>query len=265
MGFKKFIIIIIASIAINVSCAQTLQTVKNEAFKAGEVLKYHFYYDAWLTGRITAGTGIVEVKNTNKTFYGREVFHIDTEGRSKGLFNWFFKVHDKFDSYIDKEALIPYLFIRRTREGGYVKDDDVYFNQFEHYVISRTDSMQIPPNVQDIISAFYYSRTLDFSNLKVDDYLPINFFLDDSVYTSVIIYEGIEEIEISLGKFRCLKFKPMMAKGEVFSNTYPMSMWITDDKNHIPILAKSAIIVGSVKMELTKFSGLANPLSSKIE
>jgi hypothetical protein len=37
-----------------------------------------------------------------------------------------------------------------------------------------------------------------------------------------------------------------------------MDLWISDDRNHIPILARSEVIVGSVKMELVKFTGLRN-------
>jgi hypothetical protein len=44
-----------------------------------------------------------------------------------------------------------------------------------------------------------------------------------------------------------------------------MDIWITDDLNHLPILAKSAVIVGSVKLELIGYSGLANPLTSQVQ
>lgn len=116
----------------------------------------------------------------------------------------------------------------------------------------------------DVLSAFYYCRALDFSNLKVGDRFPVNFLLDDSVYVSLIEFAGREEVIINMGKFRCLKFKPMVATGKVFSQPYPMDIWISDDLNRIPILAKSAVIVGSVKLELTEYQGLANPVTSLI-
>ena len=95
--------------------------------------------------------------------------------------------------------------------------------------------------------------------------IPVYFFLDDSVYNSAILFDGRENIEIELGTFRCLKFRPGMATGEVFADKYPMEMWVTDDKNHLPILIKSAVIVGNVKAELMEYSGLANPLTSLIQ
>jgi len=106
---------------------------------------------------------------------------------------------------------------------------------------------------------------LDFTNVKVGENFNITYILDDSVYTAVIQFAGHEEIKIGLGTFHCLKFKPMVIKGKVFSQPYAMDVWITDDKNHIPILAKSAVIVGAVKLELIQYQNLANPVTSLID
>ncbi len=102
----------------------TIRNINNEAFQVGERLKYRFYYDAWLTGKVTAGFGVLEVKEADLTFGGHEVYHIKAEGKSKGMFNWFYKVHDQFDSYVDKESLAPHYFVRKTREGGFKKEDE---------------------------------------------------------------------------------------------------------------------------------------------
>ncbi len=239
--------------------------INNEAFRSGEKLEYKFYYDAWLTGKVTAGTGVMEVKETDQKFNDRTVYHIDTEGQSKGMFNWFFKVYDQFDSYLDKEFIAPHYFERRTREGGYKKDDEYRFDHVNNRVTTRTKTKQIPKYTQDFISAVYFARTFQSDTLEAGDLIPINFFIDDSVYNSAIIYEGKEIIKIELGKFRCLRFKPGMATGEVFSNKYPMTLWVTDDKNHIPVLAVSAVVIGNVKAELMKYEGLASPLTSLLE
>ena len=54
------------------------------------------------------------------------------------------------------------------------------------------------------------------------------------------------------GKIPCIKVAPTLLTGNVFSDKYGMSVWVTDDENKIPIFAESKIIVGSVKMELIK-------------
>ena len=184
------------------------------------------------------------------------------EGRSKGAFNLFFKVNDRFESYIDEESLVPWYFVRSSREGDYSKDDEVRFNQFSNTASSKTANKKVPAGIQDIISAFYLARTFDFSGLKEGDKIPLNLFFDDSVYVSVIQFAGREEVATDLGIFRCLKFRPMVMTGNVFSQEYPMDIWISDDDNHIPVLASSAVIVGSVKLELIGYEGLNRPLSS---
>ena len=251
--------------------AQTLRTAKNEAFKRGEYLRYRVYYDAILTGQVNAGEAELEIKKETKVIANRNTYHIVGLGLTKGIFNMFFKVVDRYETYIDEEALVPWVFIRRVNEGGYKIIQDVTFNQFKKTVTTvngnttTTTTLSVNENMQDIISALYYSRTLDFTDAKIGQSFSIPFILDDSIYMSKIIYEGKEVKTFDIGTFNCLKFKPMVATGSVFSDPYPMTLWVTDDKNHIPLFAESAILVGSVKMELFKYSGLANPLSSKIK
>ncbi|NTW31685.1 MAG: DUF3108 domain-containing protein [Bacteroidetes bacterium] len=251
--------------------AQSLTPAKNEAFKRGEYIRYRVFYDALLSGEVNAGEAELEVKNETKVIAGRNTYHIVGLGLTKGVFNIFFKVVDRYETYIDEEALVPWVFIRRVNEGGYKIIQDVTFNQFKNTVTTvdgknnTTNTLIVKENMQDIISAIYYARTLDFTNAKIGQSFSIPFTLDDSIYSSKIIYEGKEIKKISMGTFNCLKFKPMVATGTVFSDPYPMTLWVTDDKNHIPLFAESEILVGSVKLELIKYSGLANPLTSKIK
>jgi len=206
--------------------------VENNTFDVGEKLKFKVYYHSFITGKVNAGNATLEVKKSNRRFNKREIYRIVGIGKSNTAFDLFFKVRDRFESYVDKEALIPHLFIRRTKEG---------------------------------ISAAYYLRTFDFNNARKGQNYSVDFYLDDSAYISVIQFVGREVVETELGVFKCLAFKPMLATGEVFSNQYPMTLWVTDDKNKLPVLAKSEVIVGSVKMELIKFSGLKHPIDALIE
>ena len=167
--------------------SQEFRKVENIAFKKGEKLKYRVYYDSWLTAGITAGVGALSVKQGNKKFNGRSTYHIEVIGKSVGVFNLFFKVRDKFESFVDETALIPWYFIRRTREGGFKKDDDVTFNQIEHYAQSNNKKINVPPNVQDIVSSFYFLRNFDFDQIKNNE-LSVNFYLDDTVYNSKITF-----------------------------------------------------------------------------
>ncbi len=244
---------------------QSLKPVRNEAFIRGEKLKYRVYYDSYVTGKVTAGIATLEVSPEVSQIEGRNVYHMIGEGHSKGAFSWFFKVNDRFESWVDTEYLVPWVFMRRTHEGDYKYQDDVKFNQYSGSVSSTRANKKIPSGTQDLISAFYYARTFDFSNVKTGDNFPVSFFLDDSVYVSQIQFVGREEVITDLGRFRCLRLKPMVATGNVFSQPYPMDIWVTDDKNHIPVLGKSEVVVGSVKLELIKYSGQASPVSALVK
>jgi hypothetical protein len=244
--------------------AQSLTPLKNTAFIRGERLRFKAYYDSFVTGKVTAGQASLEIKFEDKQIDGRSTFHIIGEGKSKGAFNLFFKVNDRFESYMDEEYLVPWLFIRNTHEGGYSVDDEIRFNQYSGNYSSHKANKKMNVGTYDILSAFFYCRTLDFSNLKIGERFPVNFVLDDSLYVSLIEFAGREEVQTDLGTFHCLKFKPMVAIGYVFSQPYPMDVWVTDDQNRIPILAKSAVVVGSVKLELIEYKGLANPVTSLV-
>ena len=245
--------------------AQSMRYVENTAFDRGEKLTFRVYYQSFITGKVTAGEAKMEVKKKPVTKNNRSTFHIVGTGQSKGAFNFFFKVNDRFETFIDEQALIPWYFIRRTREGGFKKDDEVTFMQQRGVAVSRNAIKNIPNNTQDILSVFYYARTLDITGMQPDESFPLAFFLDDSLYVSKIVYLGKEQIKTELGTFNCLKFKPMVIKGDVFSEPYPMELWITDDKNRLPVMVSSAVIVGSVRMELVDYEGLKNTMNSQVD
>lgn len=237
-----------------------LRTHKNEAFKKGEVLKFRLHY-----GFIDAGEAILEVKNEDREIGGRKVYHMVGVGYSKGSFDWFYKVRDRYETYVDEKALVPWIFIRRVNEGGYIINQDYIFNHHKDKVdVGGGKVFDTPDNVQDMLSAFYFARCLDYSNAKPGDIFTIPAFVDTEVYPMKIKYVGKETIKSDVGKIRCLKFRPVVQKGRIFKKEEDLNVWITDDKNHIPVRAQANILVGSIKMDLIYYSGLANPIS-KVE
>jgi len=261
---KLFLVLISAMIFYFPVGAQPLRSIENTAFTNGEKLTFSVYYHSAITGKVTAGEAKLEVKKKSVIKNGRESYHIVGTGKSKGAFNFFFKVDDRFETFVDEEALIPWYFTRRTREGGYKKDDEVTFRQNTGIAVSRNAVKKIPVNTQDILSVFYYARTLDMSGVKPNESFPLSFFLDDSLYVSKIVFLGREKLKTDMGTFNCLKFKPMVIKGEVFSEPYPMELWVTDDMNRLPVMVKTAVVVGSVRIELINYEGLKNPVTSKV-
>jgi len=234
--------------------ALQLRTITNEAFRPGEVLKFRIHY-----GIIDAGEATLEVNKDYEVFGGRSCFHFVGSGRSVGAFDWFFKVRDRYESVVDTQALVPWFFIRRVNEGGYIINQNVHFNQFTDSAKSEKATISIPDNTQDLISSFYYARTLDLSQAKEGDIFPITGYLDDEVFPLNLKFLGRETIKSKKGTFRCIKLRPMLQEGRVFKDQEDMTIWVSDDKNKIPVRVQADILVGSIKMDLVDFSNLANP------
>ncbi len=237
------------------------QNIKNHAFDTGEELTYRVYYSSAIIDA-TAGEAVLKVSDWTgyKTPEKDTVFHIVATGKSKGLFDFFYKVRDKYESYINKETLLPYTFVRNTSEGDYKQFDFVNFDQEKQTAATSRKKLSIPEKTFDLISAIYYMRTLEVSDFGSDSLYLINFYLDDSVYHSAVKYLGRDTLKTTGGRLPVIKIAPMMATGEVFADKYPMYVWVTDDKNHVPVLASSKIIVGSIKVELTGYKNLKNPM-----
>lgn len=229
----------------------------NNAFHAGESVEYLIHY-----GMINAGTATLRVEESPYNFGNREAYHIVGTGKSIGSFDWFFKVRDHYETYIDKQGLFPYRFIRNCDEGGYKINQDYTFHPDKRaYKDGKGEGYITPDFVQDMLSSYYYARTIDYSKAKVGDVFTIMTLVDDEIYPLKMKFVGRETIKVDVGSFRCLKFAPVVQKGRVFKKEEDMTVWITDDANHLPILAKAKILVGSIKMEMRSYSGLKNPIA----
>jgi hypothetical protein len=234
-----------------------LRTLKHDAFRPGEKLRYVIHY-----GWINAGEAVVELKESDRKIMGRKILHAVGKGRSLGAFSAFYSVDDHYETYFDAEGVFPWIFVRRVNEGGYkFSQDYVYMQHKREVTTQKNQTHKVPGSVQDLLSAFYYARTLDFSTAKPGDIYTVDCFLDDELWPLRMRYMGKETIKLRNGKYRCLKFQPVVQEGRIFKGNDDLNVWITDDKNHIPVLAQAKVLVGSIKAELADYEGIAHPIA----
>lgn len=238
----------------------SLKFADNKAFTHGEKLVYRVHY-----GIINAGTATFEILKEQKTVKTRPCYHVVGTGKTIGAFNWFFKVRDVYETYIDKKALIPWKFVRDVYEGGYTIFNVIYFDHFEKKLKSRKGTYDVPFGIQDVLSAIYNFRAKDYSNLKPGEKIPVSIFIDEEIFNISILYIGKSIVKTSLGTFRCLEFKPELVSGTVFKEDAQMTVWVTDDENKIPIRIESEIVVGAIQADLKKYSGLKNRFTARIK
>lgn len=256
----RFSIIIILFLQLNLLFSiDTNNTIKNEAaFKIGEELNFKFYYNSLLTGDVLAGyaNSVVEQYSLSDNYYK---INIDAETRKAYSI---FKVEDYYTSYINKSTLLPSYFKKRIREGRYTASRDVKFYQdslYANYIDNKKETttiVEIPYGVHDLLSSLFYLRSINFDTVKVGDTYNLSFFLDGEVFDTELKFIGYETIETELGEVDCMKFKPRVLKGNVFNEEEPLTVWVSNDNNKLPIKAESEIRVGSVKIVLVDFDNL---------
>jgi len=235
--------------------------IKNRAFKEGEVITMKIFYNSM---GIYIGAGEATFTSSLERFNGKMVYHCVGEGKSYSFFDNFFKVRDRYETYIDTTNLFPVKFIRNVDEGGYKIYNNVTFNHTAGTAVSTNGVFKTPNCIQDVISSIYYARNINFNQYKVGDKIPLDMFLDDEVYHLYIRYLGKENVKTRYGKFRAIKFKPLLVKGTIFEGGEKMTVWVSDDPNHVVLRVESPIIVGTIKVDMYGYKNLRYPLTSLI-
>lgn len=235
--------------------------ITNKAFSGGEVVNMVVYYS---TMGAYIGAGDATFTTNIERFNGKTVYHAVGVGKTYSFFDNFFKVRDRYESYIDTATLKPFKFIRNVDEGGHKIYNNVTFNQNANTAVSTNGIFKITDCMQDVVSAVYYARNIDFDKYKAGDKIPFDMFLDDEIYHLYIRMMGKEKIKTKYGKFRAIKFKPLLIKGTIFEGGEKMTVWVSDDPNHLILRVESPIAVGSIKVDMMGYQNLRYPLSSMI-
>lgn len=229
----------------------------NNAFKEGEKLTFDVKY-----GFVTAGIATMQIPKI-KRISGRNAYHVTFEVNSVPSFDIFYKVRDRYETYIDVEGLFPWRFEQHIREGNYSRDFSAFFDQRKGKAKTTEGEYAIPKYVHDIVSAFYFARTLDYSGMKKGDKIHLQNFYKDKVYDLDVVYHGKETIEVKAGKFDCIIVEPLVQEGGLFKSEGNIIIWLTDDDIKMPVRVKTKVVVGAIDADLTSYEGLAGPLKSK--
>lgn len=233
--------------------------MRNSAFRGGEQINYIVYY-AVAGIYVNAGTAVFSA-NLDR-LNGRPVYHLKGEGKTNPSYDWIYKVRDLYESFIDTATLQPLRFIRNVNEGGYKKFETITFNRTANTAVTNKGVFKVPDCVQDVLSAIYYSRNINFNKYRPGEKIPFSMFLDGEVFNMHVRYLGKEEVKTKYGKFNAIKFKPLLIEGTIFSGGEKMTVWVTDDDNKIPVRIESPIVVGSVKVDMMSYKNLRYPMTA---
>ena len=272
MRIKTLIIILMLTPSIGLTQSNQTCKIKNNAFKSGETLDYVITYN-WFF--VWTDVGGVRFEATNDKLFGKEVYNLKGTGVTFSFYDWFFQVRDVYQSWVNKDNLLPLYYHRDVNEDGYLIDIK-YRYDFKNLVAyseveksrkpSYKDTVAIAPCTYDVISVIYQARNIDFSKYKKNEKIPLKILLDNEIHEVFIRYKRKEVKKVrGVGKFNTIMFTGSLVAGDVFQGGEDLMIWVTDDENRIPVWIESPIIVGTVKARLVGYEGLKHPLKSLIK
>jgi hypothetical protein len=212
------------------------------AVRPGESLRFSVQY-----GVIHAGTAWLEVPGARE-YEGRPVVLLVARAESNGFFSSFYKVRNRIESYWDSTGHYSLRYTERRHEGKYHAESDIRFDYDKQEAVYKDGrTFPIPPNVQDALSSFYYTR---LQALPLGGSVMFDYHASRKSAPMEVRVLGRQKVKTPAGTFSCVAIEPVLKAGGIFKNKGRLVIWLTDDERRIPVLMKSKVMIGSVKVVL---------------
>ncbi|GAA4433326.1 hypothetical protein GCM10023188_22630 [Pontibacter saemangeumensis] len=259
---KKFFpgLLILTLILAAFATKDRMRSIPNESFSSGEVLKYKVHY-----GPITAAEAVIDIAPNLHRINDRPCYRATVTGKTNSSFDLFIRIRDTWQSYIDTAAIVPQRSFRNIEEGNYRKRETVDFDHYQNTAFvekkkknkpKHTENFKVPDNAQDIVSGFYYLRTFDYDKMRVGDKINVRGFFDEESFDMQVTYKGREVVSTKAGDIRAIKLVPRMPNNKLFKGEDAITVYLSDDKNKIPVLIQAEMFVGSVNVNLYEYKNL---------
>ena len=254
MNHKKFIIISFLSLLCFLARAQA-----QAGYQPGEELEFVIRY-----GFIVGGKAVATLRDT--VMEGKNALVARMVAKSAGIADYIYRVLDVYETSFDPITVLPIKSTRDISEGDYKRYEEVTFYHSENYIINtKNEKVEVPKGTIDMVTAFYKIRRNNYNNYINGQIIDIDTYFDNEVFPFDIRYRGIETIKTGLGEFECIKFVPFVEPGRIFETEDDMTIWVTNDKNLIPVRFRLDLLIGSIKCDLVSYKNLKYPLSSLIK
>ncbi|NBA84479.1 DUF3108 domain-containing protein [Emticicia sp. CRIBPO] len=233
--------------------------IKHDSFQAGESFDYKVKF-----GILTIGAANIDVDDKIYMVNSRPCYKVNVLGKTAGITD-IFRVKNTYRSYIDTSAIVPQKFLYSARERDYKRDQTFSFDHQSNRVTKvekdEATNYKVPNNIQDVISGYYFLRTIDFSKLKIGQTVSAPLFFDDELYNMAVKYNGKGRINTKFGKIEVLKLNPILPKNNLFKGEDAIRIWVSNDKNRVPIKLEVDFSVGTAVMELRSYKGEKHPFN----
>ncbi len=220
------------------------EPVYTDAFAPGEELTFSVDY-----GFVNAGWAKMSVLSIVE-YNHRPAYYFETKAGTNKSFSVVFKVEDRVESLLDTEFFHSLRHEKHLSEGKYRSNRWFTFDQNKNRAKSKDYDVETYPNVLDVLSAFYYTRTLE---LIPGDTLFLPNHTDGKNYPIRVAVLRKESVEVPAGKFDCIVIEPILSAPGIFEHKGNVFIWLTDDGRRMPVLMKTKIVIGHISASLVEY------------
>lgn len=213
-----------------------------------EKLKYDLRYSIFKGGEAT-------LKATSATYENKPAIHYHLEGKTTGVTDRLFSVHDIYESFVNPETSLPYLFIRNVKERNYrYYNETRFFHDNDSLFSQRSGGKKVPADMVDFLSAFFYLRQHHYlDKLDHGEEFTIPVYHADEYFMMTVKYLGTERIKSKMGVKECHVISPRVATGKLLKRSDGLKFYITKDEERIPLLLEFDMVIGALKCELDSY------------
>lgn len=223
-----------------------------------ETLHYTVTYK-WGLIHKDAGEATLSLRNRG------DVYDLKLTGKTKPWADKVYQVRDTLTSTVAKEGFKPLKYVRVAREGGkysrdvidyvrggsVVRGDIVKMREKKGKVKSLKASLTAQGDVYDMLSVFYYLRTLDYSSLAKGRKVTTTLFSGNKKETVTITSLGPDQVKMRDGRKRDafhIKFRFTSGNGKKSSDD--IEAWLSRDASRVPLVLVGKLPIGTVRCYL---------------
>ena len=205
-----------------------------------------------------AGTATLSLRKNGSQY------RLTLTGRTKPWADKFFAVRDTLTSIVDASTLRPARYTKRAHEGGYFSYDDVRFTHSGQNVKGALTRRRINKKGEhsenhktltaqgatfDMLSVFYYLRTINYAELASKGAIKVNIFSGDETETLTIRSLGRQRIKLRDDSYReawHIRFRFTSHGGRKSSDD--IDAWLSTSAQHIPYQIIGKLKIGEVRV-----------------
>lgn len=234
----------------------SIANISNATKFANESVKYRVMYK-WGLINTQAGTAILSIKDDG------DYYKASLTAASEPWADKFYKVRDTLLGTIDKEKIIPYYYEKIAHEGGEFNRDIINYTRLNdtvtaHCIRYRQKDEDAPIKKSeithtatgftvDMLSVFYYMRTLNYPAMQRGEETKINIFSGKHKELLSIKFKGVEAIEIDDKRHICFHITFTFTSDGKNKTSDDMDAWISTSSSRIPLKLEGKLPVGKIQ------------------